>query len=245
MLLWLPLCAAEPDLRLTIVYDNTAARPDLQADWGFSTLVDFRGQRVLFDAGTQPRIFLNNLDKLGIPKNSIQKTIISHEEPQHSRMVRRLVPAGLLLFFDSFSSGTPQADALGLPVVRGRGPAVIGPGIYSTGELPGSPPEQALVIATSKGLVMIVSCAHPGIVKMVETAEKQRGVGRIRLLAGGLHMYEQSEPQIRAAAAQLQKLNVQSVMLGHCTGDAALRIFQQAYGARFETAGAGKKIDLD
>ena len=138
-----------------------------------------------------------------------------------------MLPAGLIDLLDSFSE-------------RGKSPAQLGPGLYSTGDT-----EQALAIETSKGLVLLVSCAHPGIAKMVEAVEKQRNVKSIRMIVGGLHMYEQTEPQIRPVVAQLQKLNVQSVVLGHCTGDLAMRIFRESYGERFSTAGAGKTITLE
>jgi 7,8-dihydropterin-6-yl-methyl-4-(beta-D-ribofuranosyl)aminobenzene 5'-phosphate synthase len=250
MRIWpmIALCASAlgaTQQQVTIVYDNTAVRPDLKTDWGFSALVDFQGQRVLFDVGSKPEIFLANLKQLGIEKTSIQSTIISHEQASHTGGIYKVLPAGLIYFLDSFSKRYPAADAVGLESRRSNAPVQLGPGIYSTGEIAGSPPEQALVIETSKGLVMLVSCAHPGIAKMVETVEKQRNTKSIRMIVGGLHMYEQSERQIRPVVAQLQKLNVQSVVLGHCTGDLAMRIFREAYGDRFATAGAGKKIPLD
>jgi len=216
--------AATPAQQLTIVYDTTAVRPDLKSDWGFSALVDFHGRRVLFDIGNNPEIFQQNLKQLGIDRTSIQSTMISHE---HSRSggIYKVLPAGLVYFLDSFSF---------------KAPTQLGPGLYTTGET-----EQALVIETSKGLVLLVSCAHPGIAKMVETVEKQRNAKSIRMIVGGLHMYEQSEQQIRPVVAQLQKLNVQSVVLGHCTGDPAMRIFRESYGDHFATAGAGKIIPLE
>ena len=249
MLIIVGLCAsalaATPEQQLTVVYDNTTVRPDLKTDWGFSALVDFQGQRMLFDVGNKPEIFLANLKQLGIEKSSIQATIISHEHASHSGGVYKVLPAGLIYFLDSFSKRYPEADAVGLEARRGTAPAQLGAGIYSTGEIAGSQPEQALVIETSKGLVMLVSCAHPGIAKMVETVEKQRNAKSIRMIVGGLHMYEQNERQIRPVVAQLQKLNVQSVVLGHCTGELAMRIFREAYGDRFATAGVGKKIPLE
>jgi hypothetical protein len=60
--------AAAPEQQVTIVYDNTAAHPDLKTDWGFSALVDFPGQRIFFDVGSKPDIFLGNLKQLGIEK---------------------------------------------------------------------------------------------------------------------------------------------------------------------------------
>ncbi len=235
--LWLMMCwpivAAPPELVITVLYDNTSVRPDLAPDWGFSALVDFRGQRVLFDTGSKPEIFLENLKKLGIEKSSIQKTFISHEHPNHPRAYR-VLPAGLVDFLEGLSKTT-----------HSTAPEQLGPGIYSTGEISGSPPEQALVIETSKGIVMLVSCAHPGIARMVQTVEKQRNAGSIRAIVGGLHMYEQTEQQIRPVVTQLQKLNVQSVILGHCTGDRAMWIFREAYGEHYGATGAGKRIELN
>jgi metal-dependent hydrolase (beta-lactamase superfamily II) len=31
-------------MRVTIIYDNTSLREDLRADWGFSALVEARGE---------------------------------------------------------------------------------------------------------------------------------------------------------------------------------------------------------
>ncbi len=219
---------------LLIVYDNTTTRLDLRADWGFSTLVEFHGQRVLFDTGANAEIFLTNLHTLGIEKSSIQKTIISHQQPDHSSALYRVLPSGLIDFLDGLGHDSRRTLS-----------AQVGPGMYTTGEIAGSPPEQALVIETEKGIVMLVSCAHPGIARMVETVEKQRNVRGIRLIVGGLHLYEQKEQQIRPIVAQLQKLNVQSLMLGHCTGDLALKVFREAYGDRCGTLGAGKRIALE
>jgi len=73
--------------RITIVFDNTAARPSLMAAWGFSALVEVRGQRVLFDTGSKPELFLANLRELGIDKNTIAATVISHEHPENPNPV--------------------------------------------------------------------------------------------------------------------------------------------------------------
>ena len=227
--------AGAPRLQLTVVYDHTTTRADMRGDWGFSTLVEFHGQRVLFDGGSRPEILAENLHALGMERSSIQKTIVSHQLPDHTNAIYRVLPAGFVDFLDT----------LGQDPKRMAAPAQLAPGIYTTGELPGPPPEQALVIETAKGIVMLVSCAHPGIARMVETVEKRGNVRSIRLIVGGLHMYEQKERQIRPVVAQLQKLNVESLMLGHCTGDLAMKIFREAYGERCGTLGAGKRIVLE
>ena len=230
---------------VTIVYDTTAARADLTSGWGFSAVVDFDGHRVLFDTGNNPRAFASNLQKLGIPKNSIEHVIISHEHPERDSLVKRHLPTGLLYFLNSLLPDTAsQATAVGLHAEAIQGPAQITPGVYSTGMISGFPDEQALVIETPSGLVILMACGHPGIGKMIEAAEKQRGRTGVRLLVGGLHLYDQSEAEIRGVIADLKRLHVEAVAPAYCTGDLAKRLLREAYGARMEAAGAGRVIAL-
>ncbi|MDP8980375.1 MAG: MBL fold metallo-hydrolase [Acidobacteriota bacterium] len=231
-LLSLPAFTAD---RITIVCDNTAARPGLIAAWGFSALVEVGGQRVLFDTGSKPELFLANLRQLGIDKSSITATVISHEHPENPSPIRRILPAGVIYFLDSVLAKSSPAGK----------PVQVAKGVWTTGQIDGVPPEQALLVETPKGLVMLVSCAHPGIGKMVQTAEKQRGTDRIRLLIGGLHSYDWTPDQIRPVIADLKKLRVESIVPAHCTGELATRMLHESYGAKWSPAGAGRQIPLD
>ena len=47
-------------------------------------------------------------------------------------------------------------------------PRKISDFVYTTGELYGPPEEQALIIDSKKGLIIITGCAHPGIVNIVK-----------------------------------------------------------------------------
>jgi 7,8-dihydropterin-6-yl-methyl-4-(beta-D-ribofuranosyl)aminobenzene 5'-phosphate synthase len=190
-------------------------------------------------------LLLANLKALGVEKSSIERTVVSHGNSE-AGILGRVLPTGMLYFMEGFfPRSNAAAQATGLKLDLAKQPREIAPGIFSTGEIPGAPPEQALLIETSKGLVMLVSCAHPGIAKMVEAAEKQRGVHRIRLLLGGLHMYDWNEKEIRFVVSQLQKLRVESVIPTHCSGALTKRLLLEAYGGRFDTGGAGKQIVLD
>ena len=53
-------------MKVTILYDNTVFRKDLQADWGFSALIEAKGKSILFDTGGSGSILLANMSKLGI-----------------------------------------------------------------------------------------------------------------------------------------------------------------------------------
>lgn len=250
------LCTAEsktgrraPELEIRIVFDNTSARTDLRRSWGFSAVVDFGGHRVLFDAGSDPILLLEHLDLMQIDPKSIEHAVISHQHGDHLCGVYWVFeknPKMKVHFLDCFPEEPfRRAAALKMIPHRVKGPFEVVPGIYSTGIVDGLPPEQSLVIETSQGLVMLVGCSHPGVVKLVETAQKQREKDSIRLLLGGFHMLRKEPEQIKTTINRLQDLKVHTVMPAHCSGDPAIEMFQTLYGKQFHAAGAGRLIVLD
>ncbi len=246
--------AAEPDqksseLEIRVVFDNTSARADLNRSWGFSAVVDFRGHRILFDAGSDPILLLEHLEKMQIDPTSIEQAVISHEHGDHLRGVYWVFeknPKMLVHFLDCFQEEPfRRAAALKMTPNRVKGPFEVVPGIHSTGIVEGLPSEQSLAIETSQGVVMLVGCSHPGIVKLVETVESQRKQDSIRLLLGGFHMLRKQPEEIKSTINRLQDLQVQTVMPAHCSGDEAKEMFQSLYGEQFQAAGAGRLIVLD
>ncbi|MCD6550564.1 MBL fold metallo-hydrolase, partial [bacterium] len=65
-------------MKITIIYDNTSARSDLQADWGFSALIQVKEKDILFDTGANGRILHSNMEKLKVNPKEIEDIFISH-----------------------------------------------------------------------------------------------------------------------------------------------------------------------
>jgi 7,8-dihydropterin-6-yl-methyl-4-(beta-D-ribofuranosyl)aminobenzene 5'-phosphate synthase len=224
------LALAAPPVEIRVIYDNTSAQAGVRADWGFAAVVFAGSRRVLFDTGRDPDLFMQNLTLLDVDPASIECVVISHEHGDHTGGLKplRARNPGLVVYM-------PERPD----------PFQVAPGIWSTGLIAGQPSEQALVVETPKGLALLVGCSHPGIVKIVEVAEKQRGVASLGLLLGGFHMLNQNAAQISATIARLQELKVERIMPAHCTGDLAIKMFREAFGARAEAAGAGKRIVIE
>lgn len=103
--------------------------------------------------------------------------------------------------------------------------------------------EIVMVLRTSQGLVLVAGCSHPGIEKMLEAA-KPLG-DRIACIFGGLHLVLAPEAEIqRIASALRDQWRVESIAPGHCTGEPAFAIFQQAFGTRYLYAGLGEALEL-
>ena len=104
--------------------------------------------------------------------------------------------------------------------------------------------EQALLIETSQGIILITGCAHPGIVDIVKKA-KDVLKKDIYLVFGGFHLVETSANQVNRIIAEFEDLGVQKVGATHCTGDEAIELFKKAYGENFVALGVGKRITVD
>ena len=166
-------------------------------------MFDFGGHRVLFDAGSDPILLLEHLEKMQIDPKSIEHAVISHQHGDHLRGVYWVFeknPKIKVHFLDCFpEEAFRRAKAVKMKPHRVKGPFEVTPGIYSTGIVQGLPPEQSLMIETSQGVVMLVGCSHPGVVQLVETAQAQRKIDSVRLLLGGFHMLRKRPDQIKTA----------------------------------------------
>ena len=168
-------------MKVTIMYDNTAWRHDLTADWGFACLVEAYGKTILFDTGANGSILLGNIKKLKIDPKSVDDVVISHAHWDHTGgLVDFLRDSNDVRLFVPSSYAVPSHVAR--EVISVRQPIEISDNIYSTGELKGT--EQALAVTTERGVAVIVGCSHPGVKEIINAASQY---GNVVALIGGLH----------------------------------------------------------
>jgi 7,8-dihydropterin-6-yl-methyl-4-(beta-D-ribofuranosyl)aminobenzene 5'-phosphate synthase len=78
-----------------------------------------------------------------------------------------------------------------------------------------------------RGLVVITSCGHGGILNTVRRAQEITGVDKIHALCGGFHLAPASQPYLDQIMAELKKLPIDHLIPMHCSGgnflDAAKR----------------------
>jgi 7,8-dihydropterin-6-yl-methyl-4-(beta-D-ribofuranosyl)aminobenzene 5'-phosphate synthase len=173
-------------MKVTIVYDNEAWQPELEADWGFSCLVEERGRRWLFDTGAKGAVLLANMEYLGLDPQTITDIFISHAHWDHLGGLKDLLRLNrnVRVYLPGSCPRPPEARE----VISVQGPLEISETFFSTGELTGA--EQSLVVKTEKGLVVICGCSHPGVGPILEAASR---FGRVAALIGGLHGFKDYE----------------------------------------------------
>ena len=117
----------------------------------------------------------------------------------------------------------------------------IVPGIRTTGQVGTQIPEQALVLNTQTGTVVLTGCAHPGVLRMVEQA-REVNPGAVALVMGGFHLLRASGEEIQGVIQEFRRLGVSRVGPTHCTGLMAMEAFRAAYGEKFQRLGVGRVL---
>jgi len=105
--------------------------------------------------------------------------------------------------------------------------------------------DQALIIKTAAGLVVILGCAHRGMINTLRHAQKITGVNEINTVIGGTHLIQASEERTLLSAAALQEMGVQRVGVSHCTGAKASLLLAQQLGDAFFLNNTGSSITIE
>jgi len=70
-----------------------------------------------------------------------------------------------------------------------------------------------------RGLVVLTSCSHRGVVNAVKQAQAVSGVKKIHAVIGGFHLAPYNEDYVRDTVAALKEIDVDYVIPLHCTGE--------------------------
>ena len=211
-------------MKITLIYDNDVYKEGLQADWGFSCLVEEENTpTILFDTGTNGSILLSNMEKLHIDPTSIDEVFISHAHFDHV--------GGLSAFLNVNNDVTVYVP----PSLRGvRGvkevvsvnePLKIHENVFSTGELDNI--EQSMAVKIDKGIVVIVGCSHPRMAHILKAASQ---FGQLYAIIGGLHGFNEYD---------LFK-DLELICPTHCTQHKAE--IKALYPEKYTDGGAGQII---
>jgi len=212
-------------MKVTIIYDNTAFRRDLQSDWGFSALIEVENiPKILFDTGTDGKILLSNMEKLGIDPAQIEEVFISHSHLDHTGGIPEFLKVNQKAKFYVPPSFSGPKDR---EVITMKRPTKIHENVFSTGELDGI--EQSMGIITDKGVVVIDGCSHPYMGHILDAA---RQFGKIYGIIGGLHGFSEFE---------LFK-DLDLICPAHCTQHKAE--LKRLYPEKYIEGGAGRIIEI-
>ena len=236
------------DLDLTIVYDNNPHDDRLETRWGFSCYIKGKEKTILFDVGGEGSVLLSNMEKLKIAPKTVNVVVLSHLHYDHigglSHFLKKNPDVTVYMPRSLPESVKDKVRLVGAHLANVQKPIKICKDVYSTGELGTFIKEQSLIIKTSKGLVVITGCAHPGVVNIVKRA-KEILESDVYLVLGGFHLCWMNLWQVKRIINGVKQEGVKKAAPCHCSGDLAREEFKKAYGKDFILVGAGKRITIE
>lgn len=94
-----------------------------------------------------------------------------------------------------------------------------------------------------KGLVVLTSCSHRGVINAVKAAQKASGIDRVHAVIGGFHIVPPlGDDYIRNTIAAFQEIDPDHLIPAHCSGDRFYDLAREAMGDKVIHSAVGMRF---
>jgi 7,8-dihydropterin-6-yl-methyl-4-(beta-D-ribofuranosyl)aminobenzene 5'-phosphate synthase len=104
--------------------------------------------------------------------------------------------------------------------------------------------DQSLILDTKKGLVVILGCAHSGMINILDHVIDKTGKEKFYAIMGGTHLDFLTPEQLEESIKSLKKMEIERIGISHCTGMRAAFRLHQEFGDRFCYGCVGSVLEL-
>lgn len=78
--------------------------------------------------------------------------------------------------------------------------------------------DQAIFLKTNKGLIIVLGCAHRGMINTIRYAQKITNMDQVYMVIGGTHTAGASNFRMNSTIRDIKKINISKIGVSHCTG---------------------------
>lgn len=160
-------------------------------------------------------------------------------------------------------------ESLGANFRLGTGQVTVGPGVLLTGEIPrrssfetgdanmtairrdGSrihpdplKDDLSLIVDSPAGLILVLGCAHAGLINIIEYALEQTGRDGIYAIIGGTHLGFSSDEQFEETLRVIDRYQIERIGVSHCTGLPKAAMLHARLGDRFFFGSVGATLEV-
>jgi 7,8-dihydropterin-6-yl-methyl-4-(beta-D-ribofuranosyl)aminobenzene 5'-phosphate synthase len=93
-----------------------------------------------------------------------------------------------------------------------------------------------------KGLVVMTSCGHRGVVNTVKAAMKVSGVNKVHAVMGGFHLAPHAPEYLKQTVASLKEINPDFLIPMHCSGETFISMVAAEFGPKFIRSSNGSRF---
>ncbi len=102
--------------------------------------------------------------------------------------------------------------------------------------------DQAVFFETEKGVVVLLGCAHSGIINTLQYICEIAKSKHIHAVIGGMHLRDASQTRLENSISALNKLNIDLIAPGHCTGFKAKAYIYNHFKGTFKDLEVGSSF---
>jgi 7,8-dihydropterin-6-yl-methyl-4-(beta-D-ribofuranosyl)aminobenzene 5'-phosphate synthase len=144
------------------------------------------------------------------------------------------------------------------------GPTQIAPSVWATGEIPRDEPleaakgpgfldreltqpdpipgDMAVWIETEAGVLVILGCAHAGLVNTIRHIQSLTDGAPVVGIVGGTHLIVANDERMSGTVAFLRELPLRLLAPCHCTGPRGIHELRSAFPSQFTAVSAGSRL---
>jgi 7,8-dihydropterin-6-yl-methyl-4-(beta-D-ribofuranosyl)aminobenzene 5'-phosphate synthase len=104
--------------------------------------------------------------------------------------------------------------------------------------------DQSLILDTGKGLILILGCAHSGMINIINHVIDKTGKENFYAILGGTHLDFLTAEQLDESIKVLKRIKIEKIGVCHCTGMKAAFRLHQEFGDRFFYGHVGSGLEV-
>jgi 7,8-dihydropterin-6-yl-methyl-4-(beta-D-ribofuranosyl)aminobenzene 5'-phosphate synthase len=105
--------------------------------------------------------------------------------------------------------------------------------------------DQAAFFETKNGTVVILGCAHAGVINTLRHIRRLTNKQPIHTVIGGMHLHSASNDRMKKTIKALRKLDIGCMFLCHCTGFAATAELWNEFPGKVRPCPTGTVISMN
>ncbi len=105
--------------------------------------------------------------------------------------------------------------------------------------------DQSLFIETEEGILVVLGCAHAGIINILDHARCIFGSNtKFFGIVGGTHLGMCSKDQLKKSIEELRRFSFKFIIPTHCTGILAFCALRDVFFEKIVLGGVGKRVEV-
>ena len=104
--------------------------------------------------------------------------------------------------------------------------------------------DQSLIIETERGILILLGCAHSGIINIINYVIKRTGVDTIIGVLGGTHLGFSGDAQLEGTIQALRAYRIEHFIPAHCTGMVMTARLSREFEKTFQFSHVGMVFDF-